>query len=177
MYESEFPLDDSVIYLNHAAVSPWPERTATAVKHFADENVAFGSKNYPQWVQVESRLRKQLQQLVNADSSDEIALLKNTSEALSVVAYGLPWKPGDKVVIKLMSYPDKPLEGLVDSIGWGIAQQDGSTGADLLPNINPSFDWIRLAQRIPVRVHLTRMPEGVKLRLGTTATVIVLHEE
>jgi cysteine desulfurase/selenocysteine lyase len=105
MYESEFPLDDSIIYLNHAAVSPWPERTATAVKHFADENVAFGSKNYLQWVQVESRLRKQLQQLVNADSSDEIALLKNTSEALSVVAYGLPWKPGDKVVITNQEFP------------------------------------------------------------------------
>jgi RND family efflux transporter MFP subunit len=86
-------------------------------------------------------------------------------------------KPGDKAVVKLMSYPDKPLDGLVDSIGWGIAQQDGSTGADLLPSINPSFDWIRLAQRIPVRVHLTRVPEGVELRLGTTATVIVFNEQ
>ena len=85
-------------------------------------------------------------------------------------------KPGDRAVVKLMSYPDKPLEGEVDSIGWGIAQQDGSTGNDLLPSINASFDWIRLAQRIPVRVHLTRIPEGVELRLGTTATVIVLHE-
>jgi RND family efflux transporter MFP subunit len=86
-------------------------------------------------------------------------------------------QPGDKVVVKLMSYPDTPLEGLVDSIGWGIAQQDGSTSVDLLPAINPSFDWIRLAQRIPVRVHLTMVPEGVKLRLGTTATVIVLNEK
>ena len=86
-------------------------------------------------------------------------------------------KPGDKAVVKLMSYPDKPLDGLVDSIGWGIAQQDGTTGADLLPSINPSFDWIRLAQRIPVRVHLTRVPEGVELRLGTTATVIVFNEQ
>ena len=83
-------------------------------------------------------------------------------------------KPGDRAVVKLMSYPDKPLEGEVDSIGWGIAQEDGSTGNDLLPSINASFDWIRLAQRIPVRVHLTRIPEGVELRLGTTATVIVL---
>ena len=86
-------------------------------------------------------------------------------------------KPGDKVVVKLMSYPDKPLDGLVDSIGWGIAQQDGSTSFDLLPSINPSFDWIRLAQRIPVRVHLTRVPVEVKLRLGSTATVIVLNEQ
>ena len=86
-------------------------------------------------------------------------------------------KPGDKAVVKLMSYPDKPLEGEVDSIGWGIAQQDGSTSFDLLPSINPSFDWIRLAQRIPVRIDLTRLPEGVELRLGTTATVIVLNEK
>ena len=86
-------------------------------------------------------------------------------------------QPGDKAVVKLMSYPDKPLEGLVDSIGWGIAQEDGSTSVDLLPAINPSFDWIRLAQRIPVRINLTRVPEGVELRLGTTATVIVLNEQ
>ena len=105
MYESEFPLDDSIIYLNHAAVSPWPQRTATAVTRFATENATLGSRNYPQWVTVEHRLRKQLQQLVNADSSNEIALLKNTSEALSVVAYGLPWKPGDKVVITNQEFP------------------------------------------------------------------------
>lgn len=105
MYESEFPLHDSIIYLNHAAVSPWPQRTATAVKRFADENVAFGSKNYPTWNATESRLKQQLQQLLNAASSEEIALLKNTSEALSVVAYGLPWESGDNVVITSQEFP------------------------------------------------------------------------
>lgn len=84
-------------------------------------------------------------------------------------------QPGDKAVVKLMSYPDLPMEGVVGSIGWGIAQQDGSTGVDLLPSINPSFDWIRLAQRIPVIIHLKEVPAGVALRVGTTATVIVLH--
>jgi cysteine desulfurase/selenocysteine lyase len=102
---SEFPLDDSVIYLNHAAVSPWPLRTANAVKAFADENATFGSRNYLEWVNVESRLKKQLQLLVNADSSNEIALLKNTSEALSLVAYGLPWNSGDNVVITNQEFP------------------------------------------------------------------------
>ena len=42
---------------------------------------------------------------------------------------------------------------------------------DLLPSINPSFDWIRLAQRIPVRIRLDELPEGVELRVGTTASV------
>ena len=82
-------------------------------------------------------------------------------------------RPGDQAVITLMTYPDQPLQGYVDSLGWGIAQQDGSTGADLLPNISPTFEWIRLAQRIPIRIHLTEVPEGVELRVGTTGSVLV----
>jgi len=85
-------------------------------------------------------------------------------------------RSGNKVVIKLMTYPDAPLEGVVENMGWGIAQQDGAPAADLLPAINPSFDWIRLAQRIPVRIRLTRIPEEVELRVGTTASVFVMTE-
>jgi multidrug resistance efflux pump len=66
------------------------------------------------------------------------------------------------------------LEGYVDSIGWGIAQQDGSTGFELLPTISPTFEWIRLAQRVPVRIHLTNVPKEVKLRVGTTCSVLVM---
>jgi multidrug resistance efflux pump len=85
-------------------------------------------------------------------------------------------RSGNKAVIKLMTYPDAPLEGVVENMGWGIAQQDGAPAADLLPAINPSFDWIRLAQRIPVRIRLTRIPEEVELRVGTTASVFVMTE-
>jgi multidrug resistance efflux pump len=81
---------------------------------------------------------------------------------------------GDRAIVTLMSYPDIPIEGHVDSLGWGIAQQDGSTGSDLLPTVNPTFEWIRLAQRVPVRVHLDKVPDGVKLRVGTTASVLVM---
>ena len=80
---------------------------------------------------------------------------------------------GDKAVVTLMSYPDKPLQGHVDSLGWGISQQDGSTGFELLPTISPTFEWIRLAQRVPVRIHLDSVPEGVALRVGTTGSVLV----
>ena len=83
-------------------------------------------------------------------------------------------RKGDRAVVTLMTYPDKPLEGRVDSLGWGIAQDDGSTGFDLLPTISPTFEWIRLAQRVPVRIHLTKVPEEVKLRVGTTASVLVM---
>ena len=81
---------------------------------------------------------------------------------------------GNRAIVTLMSYPDKPLEGYVDSIGWGIAQEDGSTSFDLLPTINPTFEWIRLAQRVPVRVHIDKLPDGVALRVGTTASVLVM---
>jgi len=81
---------------------------------------------------------------------------------------------GHKAVVTLMAYPDTPLEGYVDSIGWGIAKQDGSTGFELLPNISPTFEWIRLAQRVPVRIHLTNVPKEVKLRVGTTCSVLVM---
>jgi multidrug resistance efflux pump len=83
-------------------------------------------------------------------------------------------RAGDPAVITLMTYPDQPLQGQVDSIGWGISQSDGSTGYDLLPSVSPTFQWIRLAQRIPVRVHLDEIPEGVALRVGTTASVLVM---
>jgi multidrug resistance efflux pump len=82
--------------------------------------------------------------------------------------------PGDRAVITLMSYPDRPLQGRVDSIGWGISQSDGGTGNDLLPTVSPTFSWIRLAQRIPVRVHLEQIPDGVELRVGTTGSVLVM---
>jgi multidrug resistance efflux pump len=85
-------------------------------------------------------------------------------------------RPENKAVIKLMTWPDTPLEGIVESMGWGIAQQDGAPAADLLPAINPSFDWIRLAQRIPVRIRLTHVPEEVELRVGTTASVFVMTD-
>lgn len=80
---------------------------------------------------------------------------------------------GDRAAVTLMTYPSRPVAGVVDSIGWGISQKDGSSGADMLPQVSATFEWIRLAQRIPVRVHLVDVPEEVKLRVGTTCSVLV----
>ena len=84
-------------------------------------------------------------------------------------------RAGDRAVVTLMTYPDTPIEGRVDSIGWGIAQQDGSTGFELLPTISPTFEWIRLAQRVPVRIHLIDVPKDIRLRVGTTCSVLVMR--
>ena len=126
----DFQLDASVLYLNHAAVSPWPRRTAVAVEAFARENARFGSRHYERWLQTEQALREQLRQLLNARGSDEIALLKNTSEALSVVAWGLDWQPGDKVVISDQEFPSNRIvwESLAP-LGVEVVQVDLGSGA------------------------------------------------
>ncbi|MEA3468830.1 MAG: HlyD family secretion protein [Thermodesulfobacteriota bacterium] len=80
---------------------------------------------------------------------------------------------GDRAVVTLMSYHDQPITGRVDSIGWGIYQSNGATTQDLLPNISATFEWIRLAQRIPVRIHLDKLPDGIDLRVGSTCSVLV----
>src|SRR5713226_1162659 len=101
----EFPVERNLLYLNHAAVAPWPVRTMEAVNNFATQCVNFGAQAYAQWIQIEQHLRGQLAHLINAPAASDIALLKNTSEALSVVAHGFPWHPGDNVVICDEEFP------------------------------------------------------------------------
>ncbi len=82
-------------------------------------------------------------------------------------------RAGDNAYITLMAFPKVVVPGRVDSLAWGISQQDGSTASNLLPVVQPSFEWIRLAQRIPVRIAIGDLPKGVTLRVGTTASVLV----
>lgn len=112
----EFPLDPGLSYLNHAAVAPWPRRAVEAVERFARENLERGAEHYADWLRVESQLREQLRLLINAPSAEDIALTKSTSEALSMVAYGLTWKPGDRIVICDQEFPSNRIvwESLAD---------------------------------------------------------------
>jgi multidrug resistance efflux pump len=80
---------------------------------------------------------------------------------------------GDPVRISLMG-ASQPIGGHVESFAEGITDRDRSTGQNLLPNVNPTFNWVRLAQRIPVRVALDNVPANVHLVAGQTATVQVL---
>ena len=86
-------------------------------------------------------------------------------------------KIGDTARVTLLAYPDIALGGKVESIAWGIAHSDGNPGNNLLPSVKPVFQWIRLAQRIPVRIKLDKLPENVKLRFGLTASVMVLKND
>ncbi|MCM2332245.1 Selenocysteine lyase/Cysteine desulfurase [Geopseudomonas sagittaria] len=104
-WHDEFPQEPGLRYLNHAAVAPWPRRASQAVSAFAEQNLRVGARDYPQWLQVEQRLRARLTRLLNAPSTADVALVKNTSEALSFVAFGLDWRAGDQVVISDQEFP------------------------------------------------------------------------
>ncbi len=113
-----FELAKDLIYLNHAAVAPWPVPSRDAVVNFARENAQLGSKRYAHWLQTEAELRERLARLIHAPSSDDIALLKNTSEALSVIAHGIDWQAGDNVVISNEEFPS-------NRIVWESLQSSG----------------------------------------------------
>ena len=74
--------------------------------------------------------------------------------------------------IKLMGYAPI-LAGHVDSIAGGINDQNGTPDRQGLQDVNPVFTWVRLAQRIPVRIHIDRVPPGVTLAAGMTCSVAV----
>lgn len=79
---------------------------------------------------------------------------------------------GQRVDIKVMGEPGV-LRGHVQSIVAGIEDRDRTQGSNLLPNVNPAFSWVRLAQRIPVRVALDEVPKDFRMIAGRTATVSV----
>jgi RND family efflux transporter MFP subunit len=81
---------------------------------------------------------------------------------------------GDPVKIRLMGDAE-PLSGHVESIAAGIVDRDRTEGANLLANVNPTFNWVRLAQRIPVRIALDAASKQTPLVAGRSATVEVVN--
>ena len=79
---------------------------------------------------------------------------------------------GDPVTIHLMG-EDQLLRGRVEGVAGGIEDRERTNGSSLLANVNPTFSWVRLAQRIPVRIKLDHVPDNIRLIIGRTATVSV----
>ncbi len=157
---SEFAISPDIHYLNHAAVSPWPVRTAEAIKQFADENVINGATNYLDWLDVESRLRNQIKELLNAPSADDISLLKNTSEALSVVACGVDWRDRDNVVSADQEFPS-------NRIVWEAQAQYGveMRKVDLMSNESPELCLINACDADTRVMAVSSVQYGTGLKL------------
>ncbi|CAK9887572.1 MULTISPECIES: efflux RND transporter periplasmic adaptor subunit [Pseudomonas] len=78
---------------------------------------------------------------------------------------------GDQAELQMMS--GERLKGHVESISRGIYDRDNPESRELIADVNPTFNWVRLAQRVPVRIHIDEVPEGFLLAAGTTCTVVV----
>lgn len=152
---TEFPLDPELTHLNHAAVGPWPRRTADAVAAFAAANVRHGSQAYPQWLETEHRLRARLGRLIQAPA-DDVALLKSTSEGLSVIAHGLDWHDGDNVVIPRQEFPS-------NRIVWESLQRYGVEVR--YADLNPAEPEQALLQQTDRRTRLLSV-SGVQYGTG-----------
>jgi multidrug resistance efflux pump len=83
---------------------------------------------------------------------------------------------GDRVSVQLMG-ESRILRGRVQSIAAAIGDRERTPTGDLVANINPTFTWVRLAQRVPVRIVLDSVPADVRLIAGRTATVVDLSFE
>ena len=118
LIRDEFPRAHGLKYLDHAAVAPWPARTKAAVAAFAEENIVYGASRYHLFSAKEAQLREQLRRLINAPSVDDIALMKNTSDAISAVASSLDWRQGDNVVTSAEEFPS-------NWIPWDAQQRHG----------------------------------------------------
>jgi multidrug resistance efflux pump len=81
---------------------------------------------------------------------------------------------GDRVEAKLMGYA-QPIVGHVTTVTRGIGVSNAAAGVQGLPNVDPIYTWVRLAQRVPVRIAIDKVPTGVPLVSGMTATVTVLE--
>lgn len=169
----EFPLSDDLIYLNHAAVAPWPRRTAEAVQRFAFENMTRGAADYPAWMRTVESLRGHLAQLIGVDSSDDIALVKNTSEGLSLVAYGLEWQAGDEIVGIAGDFPS-------NTVVWESLAPQGVNfhGVDILAADDPEqalFDACGEHTRL-LAISSVHFATGLRLDLARISLFCRTHE-
>jgi selenocysteine lyase/cysteine desulfurase len=104
-YRAEFPVTETLIYLNHAGVSPTSTRARDAVAAWFEGCVKRGILEEEGWVDTAEACRARFARLIGA-SPDEICFVRNTSHGLGLVAEGLPWKPGDRVAVATeIEYP------------------------------------------------------------------------
>lgn len=114
--DGQFPNRENRLYVNHAAISPWPRCTAGAVAAFARENRDDGPAAYADWLRLAEALRERVAGLLNAAGADDIAFTANTTEGIDIVARGLPWQAGDNIVTPADEFPSNhlPWERLED---------------------------------------------------------------
>lgn len=173
----EFPEHEHILFLNHAGISPWPRRTADRVAAFARENFRNGPLYYERWSATESALRSRARTLLNAPSEEDIALLKNTSEGLSIIAYGLPWQAGDNIVTTGQEFPSNRIvwESLADQ---GVDLRQAEIGAAPVSGTEPEDALFALADERTrmITVSSVQFASGLRMDLARIGAFCRKHD-
>jgi cysteine desulfurase / selenocysteine lyase len=103
-YRSEFPITENYVFFNNAAISSPPLRVSQAVTELFHQHSRTGITRYPEWMKQVDRTRALFAELIHA-SPAEIAFTGNTSDGLNIVAGGISWKAGDRVMVTVPDFP------------------------------------------------------------------------
>jgi cysteine desulfurase / selenocysteine lyase len=136
-YRHQFPVSERLVYLNHAAVAPLARPAAEAMKALADDALQYGSAHYAHWLEAYAGLRAAAARLIGAES-DEIAVVKNTSEGIATVASGIEWRSGDRIVAFDEEFP-------ANYLPWLRLERDGVEITRL--SVEDSLDRVETAVR------------------------------
>jgi selenocysteine lyase/cysteine desulfurase len=106
---ARFPILENVVFVNHAALSPWPRDTVLAVRDYTDAHHRNGPLVYGRWLRTAQRLREVAATLLNAPSPGDISLLSNTSDGINTLVQAIDWRPGNNVVTLRHDFPSNAL--------------------------------------------------------------------
>ena len=134
-----FPITERAVYLNHAAVSPPPTTTIKAIEAQLRDVHENGSLNFRSWLAGKEQARALLARLLGA-RPEQVAVMRNTSDALSTVANGFTWKAGDNIVTFHHEFPSNfyPWLRVRDTLGVEVrmcAERDGRVDLDELESL------------------------------------------
>jgi len=160
----EFPVLQHGLYANHAAIAPWPRIASRAVAAFALENSETGADQYNHWLLRENQLRKRLAGLINAGSTDDIALLKNTTEGICTVANGINWQKGDNLVLPADEFPSNRLPWLALQ-RYGVEVREVDIRSTDQPE-NALLEQVNKRTRL-LSVSAIQWTDGLRLKLET----------
>jgi selenocysteine lyase/cysteine desulfurase len=118
-YRSFFPITEQYVYLNHASVSPLSYLARDSMSTMLDGVARHGARKAEEWDRIQTSTRLAAAKLVNAEAR-QIAFVRNTSEALSIVANGIDWKLGDNVVSPAVEFPANVYPWARISTAYGV---------------------------------------------------------
>lgn len=127
--QKEFPITKKITYLNTAATSPLPLSTIQTINTFLHERARYGEERYDSWLKKMEQARKTVADLINVQK-EEISFLKNTGEGINTIAYALPWKKHDEIVLCDLEFPSNytPWEAICDKYGTKMRVIEAKNG-------------------------------------------------